>query len=275
MKAVSTKASVSLAAKSGAGGAAGFALTATDIAAVVISILLTISVLRRIKKSKLNNPGLLRANIAMVVVIVLSISVVFDLIDPLLGGRSALNALTHLLMVYVGWEIVATMANFMERFDFREKRSILIHPIVPIVGAAGVVVSYLVLNPGSSRGLDNYDDHPAYVIYWMMTLLPLLLGAAHLVPRMARVAPKLLGAQWVTAVSMCLLWCSLVGVALSAVFYFLTAINQDLWLAREIVVTSTVLAFTLAFLLATAVLPRSTRRRSQRLSREEIQTGPQ
>lgn len=271
---MSTKASGSLAADSVQAGSEGFLSTPTDVAAVVISVLLTISVLRRIKKSRLNNPGLLRANVAMVAVVALSISGVFYLVDPLLGDRSALNAVTHLLMVYVGWEISATMADFMERFDCREKRSVFIRPVVPILAALGVVASYLALNPGSSRGLDAYNDHPAYVVYWLMTLLPLLLGALHLVPRMARAAPKLLGTNRITVVSMALLWCSLVGIVLSATFYVLTAINQDLWTVREYVVTVTVLLFTLAFLLATATLPRATRRGSQRRPRVSSQTAP-
>lgn len=249
-------------------------LTITDKAALFIAALLAVNVAWRLRRTRLNSAGLLRMNIAMIGVMILSVSVVFAAIDPLLGGRSLLNCLSHLLMVYAGWEISQTTAEFLQRLDPLKNRSFLVRPWVPIVAAFGVVGSYLALSPGSSRGLDAYDNHPAFVAYWVLTLLPLILGAIHLLPRMVKIAPLLRKANRLTAVTMATLWCSMAGILVSVLFYCLTAMNDSFWLAREIVVTMTSVLFAASFFMATAALPRPTGRTSRHSHREESHTAP-
>lgn len=242
----------------------GFDLTITDLAALLTAALLTINAVARITKTRLNNPGLLKANIAMIFVVLCSVSVVYEAIDPLLGGRSLLNCLAHLLMVYAGWEISSSTAKMLHRFDQRSKRSVLVHPWIPLVAAVGTVVAYLVLDPGSSRGLEDYGQEAAYVAYWAATVAPLALGAIHLVPRMAKLAPLARDMNWVGATSLTLLWLSFLGVLVSLALFLGTAIWPDLYTLRETVVTSTLLMFTAAFLMATAALPRPKEKQSQR-----------
>lgn len=254
---------------------AGPDLTVTDMAALGTALLLTFSAIARIWKTRLQNPGLLRANIAMIVVVTCSISVVYEALDPLLGGRSLLNCLTHLLMVYTGWEIAASTAKMLNRFDQRPARSSLINPKVPIISAVGTIAAYLALSPSSSRGLDDYDDEIVYVLYWAATILPLVLGAFHLVPRMAKIFPLLRESHLFTKASLLLLWLSFIGVLLCLVLYAATAAQPGLYVIREFIVNTTLILFTAAFLMATAALPRRPGKKSRRLRPEKSRSEPQ
>lgn len=243
-------------------------LSATDVAAILMAVVLAANAIWRIRRCQLNSIGLLRANIAMAVVMVLSVSPVFNMLDPLLGGRSILNCVSHIFMIYVGWQIAGSMAQFLQPFDGLKAQPALIRAWVPVLASVGTVGSFILLNPTSSRGLDAYDHHPAFVTYWAFTLLPLVLSAFHLLPRMVRLAPMVVRAKKLTAISMSLLWLSLVGVLLSVLLYALTALDQSLWSVRETAVTLTALSFAVGFLMATAALPRPTERphRQQRLA---------
>lgn len=249
-------------------------LTTSDKAALFLAFVLLVNVAWRLKKGRLNSAGLLRMNIAMAGVMIMSVSVVFAALDPLLGGRSLLNCVSHLLMVYAGREIALTTSEFLQNLDHLPRHSPLMRSWVPVVAASGVIVSYLVLNPVSSRGLDAYDNHPAFVAYWAFTLLPLILGAIHLLPRMAKNASLLLKMSRVAAITMLMLGCSMAGILLSVLFYFLTALEDGFWLAREIVVTVTSLLFAASFFMATAALPRPKERTSRRSHREQTHTAP-
>lgn len=254
---------------------AGLDLTVTDLAVLFIATLLTFNAVARIRKTRLQNPGLLRANIAMIAVLICSVSVVYDVVDPVLGGRSLLNCIAHLLMVYTGWEIAASTALMLNRFDQRPARSLLVNPWVALISAAGTIAAYIALNPSSSRGLEDYDHEVAYVLYWAATMAPLVLGALHLVPRMAKIMPLLREAQWLTTASLVLLWLSFIGVLLCLLMYVATAMLPELYVTREIVVNGTLLMFTAAFLMATAALPRCPGRRSRRLRPVRNHSEPQ
>lgn len=256
-------------------GSAGLALTVTDLAALLAALLLTFNAIARAKKTRLQNPGLLRANIAMIAVLFCSVSVIYDFVDPLLGGRSLLNYIAHLLMVYAGWEIANSTAKMLNRFDQRPERSPLVNPWVPIISAVGTTAAYAALNPTSSRGLDDYSQEISYVLYWAATMAPLVLGALHLVPRMAKIGPLLREAHWLTAASLTMLWLSFIGVLLCLLLYAATAAQPGLYVLREIVVTTTLLLFTASFLMATAALPRRPGKKSRRLRQARTHTEPQ
>lgn len=250
-------------------------LTATDMAALGTALLLTVNAIARIQRTRLQNPGLLRANIAMIAVLICSVSVVYEALDPLLGGRSLLNCIAHLLMVYTGWEIAASTARMLNRFDQRPARSPLVNPKVPIISAVGTIAAYAVLNPSSSRGLEDYDHEISYVLYWAATIMPLVLGAFHLVPRMAKIFPLLRQAHLLTRASLLLLWLSFIGVLLCLAAYTATAVYPGLYVIREFIVTTTLILFTATFLMATAALPRRPGKKSRRLRPEKNHSEPQ
>lgn len=250
-------------------------LSATDFAAILMAVILAANAIWRIRRCQLNSSGLLRANIAMAVVMVLSVSPVYNVLDPLMGGRSFLNCVSHLFMIYVGWQIADSMAQFLQPFDRLSTQPALIRAWVPALASVGTVGSYILLNPTSSRGLDAYDHHPAFVTYWVFTLLPLVLGAFHLLPRMVRLAPMVFKVKAFTAISMSLLWLSLVGVLISVLLYALTALEQSLWGIREAVVTLTALSFAVGFLMATAALPRPKERPRQQSHLAQSHKAPQ
>lgn len=250
-------------------------LTPVDYSALLIAALLATNVVWRLSRREPHNSGMIRANLAQMMTATLGVSVFYQAIDPLLGGRSLLNCFTHVLMVYACWEVASAAAHFLMNFDGMTKTSFLVRPWVPIVSAAGVVGSYLVLNPASSRGLEDYDTHPAFVIYWASTLLPLLLGGIHLIPRLVKLAPLIMRTKKSTAISMLLLAISLAWVPVSVFFYAITAVNQDLWATREIVVTGNILLFVVTLLMTTAAIPRATGRATLRHRREETPVSPQ
>lgn len=248
-------------------------LTVSDLTALTAATLLLFNAAIRMRRTT-QNRGLLRANLAMVLVLLCSVSVVFYAVDPLLGSRSLLNCITHLLMVYTGWEVSAATAKMLSALDKRPARPRLVQLWVPIVSALGVVGSYLLLNPSSSRGLEEYDQEIAYVLYWVFSVLPVALGAVHLVPRLAEVGPLLRETQWRTTTTLILLWLSFIGVLLCVAAYATTAARPELYVAREIIVTGTLLLFTAAFMMATAALPRRKERQSQRTRRARTPTQP-
>lgn len=253
----------------------GMGLTATDMAAIAITLLLIINAIARARRTRQHTPGLLRANLAMVVAMVCSISVIYETIDPLLGGRSLLNCFTHLLCVYVGWEIATSTAKMLQQFDEEETTTWLIRPWVPIASAIGVVATYLILDPISSRGLDDYDQELVYVLYWLATVAPLALAAFHIVPRFTRIYSLLKYAHWLTRASVTLLWLSFIGVPLSVVGWAITAVAPEFYVVREVIVNGTLLLFATAFLMATAALPRPQEKQSLRYCPTQTQAEPQ
>lgn len=239
-------------------------LTVTDIAALFIALLLLVNAIGRAKKTRSRNPGLLRANILMILVLICSISVVYETLDPMMGDRSILNLITHLLMVYTGWEIVKATTKMLQPFDRKEIASPLVHGWVPIASLVGTLVAYMALNPVSSRGMEDYDHQFTFVFYWLATVAPLAIGALHLVPRIAKIAPLLKAANKLTRVAVTLLWLSFIGVLLCIAGWAFTAVWQELYPLREAIVTTTLLLFTVAFLTATAALPQPIEKQSLR-----------
>jgi len=250
-------------------------LTATDLAALFITFLLLLNAAARAKKARQHNPGLLRANLAMVVAMICSISIVYEVLDPLLGNRSLLNCFTHLLMVYVGWEITTSTTKMLQQLDRQETTTWLIRPWIPIVSAVGVVTTYLILDPVSSRGLDAYDQEPVYVLYWLTTVAPLVLGAFHIVPRFTRIYPLLKHTNWLTQGSITLLWLSFIGVPLCAAGWAITAAFPAFYVVREIIINGTLVLFAAAFIMATAALPQPQEKQSLRYCPAQSQPEPQ
>lgn len=221
-------------------------LLGTDVVAIVIAGLLCVNVACRLR-NRSPNRALLWANIAMIITLVLSISHIYEALDPLLGGASYLNLTTHLLMVWIGWAITRATEWSTSRLAAGCRRPVLLGSWVPLTAAAGTVISFLLLNPDSSRGLESYDQEPAYVAYWLFTMLPLLFAALPLLPRLAEALGKLKGVPPLVGVSLVMLMCSYMGIVLCAVFYALTAVLPEMFLLREIIVAMTLLAFTTAF----------------------------
>lgn len=238
-------------------------LTATDYVAFLLVAILAINAVWRFSRPQVNNAGLLRVNLAMILVILCSVSVVYEFIDPMLGGRSYLNLTSHLLMLYSGWQITVSLTAILEDMEGINTPRISTHPVTLIASCLLVVGSFFVLSPTSSRGLDSYDHHLAFVVYWVGTLIPLILGAFQVIPRMVNLAPLIFKAQCSTRATLCLLWLSYAGIILSATSYGITAAFQGFWVIREAIVSVTTLLFAVSLLMATAALPQPRGRKLQ------------
>src|SRR5699024_7106589 len=88
-------------------------LTATDLVAVLIALMLIINAIARAKWTRKDNPGLWRANLAMIVSVICSISVVFNAVDRLIGNRSLFNYFTHHILADVGWQLAWATARIL------------------------------------------------------------------------------------------------------------------------------------------------------------------
>lgn len=250
------------------------ALTPVDLSAILIAALLATNVVWRLSRREPHNSRMIRANIAQMLTASFGVSVVYQVVDPVLGGRSLLNCITHLFMVYACWQVTSATTHFLMNFDALKTTPILVRSWVPFVGGAGVVLSYLAINPASSRGLEDYDDTFPFVMYWAFTLSPLLLGGIHLLPRLIKIAPVIRHTRKITRVAMVFLAISLAWVPVSVFFYAITAINQDLWAVREIVVTGNILFFVVTLLMTTAAIPQATERGTRRRRREPSPVAP-
>ena len=227
-------------------------LTATDLVAVLIALMLIINAIARAKWTRKDNPGLWRANLAMIVSVICSISVVFNAVDPLVGNRSLLNCFTHLILVYEGWQLALATARILQQLTSQKVTTLLIHPWVPLASAIGVCGTFALLNPGSSRGLDAYDQELVFVLYWVATVAPFVLASFHIVPRFIRGYSVIRRAHWLSRTSITLLWIGYIGVPLSVVGWTVTAFAPEFYTIREIVVNGTLLSFCTASLMATA-----------------------
>src|SRR5699024_6863422 len=149
--------------------------------------MLVINAIARAKGTRKHNPGLWRANLAMIVSVICSISVVFDAVDPLVGNRSLLNCFTHLILVYVGCLLALATAIILQQLTGQKVTTLLILPWVTLVYALGVCGTSAVLHPGSSRGLAQYDQQMIYVLYLAATVASVVMDSLQIVPRFIKV----------------------------------------------------------------------------------------
>lgn len=228
-------------------------MTVADWGSVTVAVVILVTTALRVAKGR-PNVRLLRASLAMIIPLTGSVSVVFMWVDPLLGGRSYLNLLTHIVMLYCEWSVSRAAEDTLQALAPNKRRPLLMRPWIPLVGFVGTVGSFLWLNPASSRGLSEYGDHPAYVAYWVFTLLPLILPAFHLVPRTWK-ARHVVGVPGLVRAALGLLMVSFAGSVVLAGAYAAAAVFSGLVVTRDVLATVVLMLFALSLLVATAALP--------------------
>jgi hypothetical protein len=228
-------------------------MTVADWGSVAVALVILVNTALRVAKGR-PNVRLLKASLAMIIPLMGSISVVFYLVDPLLGGLSFLNLFTHLVMLYCEWSVSKAAEGTLQTLAPKDYRPLLLRRWVPLVALVGTIASFLWLSPGSSRGLSEYGDHPAYVAYWAFTLLPLVLPAFHLVPR-TWMARHVLGVPGLVRAALGLLMLSFAGSVVLAAAYAAAAVFPELAVARDVLATVVLMLFALSLLVATAALP--------------------
>lgn len=229
-------------------------MTPGDIGSITVAIIIIVNAAMRIRRGS-PNVRLLWASLLMIIPLMGSISVIYAWADPALGGRSYVNLFTHVVMVFSQWSVSKATEETLQGIEPRKKQSPLLGTWVPVVAVVGTVLSFVLLNPGSSRGLEHYDSEPAYVAYWAFTILPLFLPAFHLAPRIARTRTRFPALPRLIRVALTLLMVSFASSGLAVAAYAMTAVFPGLVVAREIVVTGTLMLFALSLAMATAALP--------------------
>lgn len=112
----------------------------------------------------------------------LGLSPVYALVDRWLGGMSLANLLTHLLFATIGWVAARLIARPLSRRGEHPRRLGL---WVQIVGLLGTTATYIAMPiTTSSRGLDGYNGHPLYPVYWTFTYFTFLVPSLWLIPRL-------------------------------------------------------------------------------------------
>lgn len=229
-------------------------MTIADWGSVVIAAVILVNSSLRFAKGA-PNVRLLCASLAMIIPLMGSISVIFDWADPLVGGRSYINLLTHLIMIYSEWSVARATDETLQAIAHKRHRPLLLRGWVPLVALVGTVATFLWLSPAeSSRGLSEYGTHPAYVAYWGFTILPLLLPAFNLVPRIWR-GRHVLGIPRAVRSALGLLMISFAGSVVLQLAFIGAAVFPELSSPRDILSTVVLLMFALSLLLATAALP--------------------
>lgn len=148
----------------------------TDIVAVIFMTALGVSLLVRLSVvGRKPSKTLLWAQVVAIGTLVLSLSPVFPAIDPLFGGRSYLNLVSHLSLVVVyalyGRAIALPLLG-AQRVPF---------PLTYAaygISAIGTVVCFFALDVTmSSRGLDDYATSPWWLGYWIFSTMGLWFAA--------------------------------------------------------------------------------------------------
>jgi hypothetical protein len=228
-------------------------MTIADWGSVAIAAVVLINAFMRVAKGSPNH-RLLWASLTMIIPLLGSISIVFDWADPLLGGGSYVNLITHLIMIFSEWSVTRATEDTLQAITPKARRPWVLRPWVPLVAVAGTIVSFLWLNPGSSRGLAEYGSHPAYLAYWAFTILPIILPAVHLVPRMWK-GRELVGIPPLVRGSLGLLMLSYAGSLVILGAFLAAAIFPELVVVRDSLSTVVLSLFALSLLVATAALP--------------------
>lgn len=148
----------------------------TDIVAVVFMTALGVSLLVRLSVAG-RRPGktLLWAQVVAIGTLILSLSPVFPAIDPLFGGQSYLNLISHLSLVIVyalyGRAIALPLLG-TQRVPFPLTYAAY------AISAVGTIVCFFALDVTmSSRGLDDYAASPWWLAYWVFSTMGLWFAA--------------------------------------------------------------------------------------------------
>lgn len=154
-----------------------------ELAAIVVMALVIISLGVRLTPLTPRPSGLiLTLHLLLMLTMVLALSPVYALVDGWLGGFNLTNLLNHLLFATIGW---LTARLISRPLNFSKERPAQLGGWVLAVGLIGATVTYLGLPvTTSSRGLDIYNAHPLYPIYWTFTYVTFLVPSLWLVPRL-------------------------------------------------------------------------------------------
>lgn len=157
----------------------------TNVVSLVSMSALLLSILIRLRpKSASAYAPLFWTQISIIVLLFLSLSWVYPVVDMALGGRNFLNLVSHLIFLGASWVYTTVLA---EPFYRGRAKPVTLRSWVPAVAAIGAAISFVLLDPEvTSRGLEGFTSEPAWIGYWVFNIMTLWVPALTLVPQLLR-----------------------------------------------------------------------------------------
>lgn len=218
--------------------------------------------------SSTTNRKLLAAHLAMVVAPLMANSVVYYPLDQLLGAKSYANLLVHAFVTLAIWLLSISVIASMTP----ERRPWWAKWWVPVAAILVSAIAFEILDPHSNRGLVNYQDDLAYVVYWLATLSILPLAMPQIVRGLSH---WFQGEKRVTAparykASAGLMIYGYIAGSLATICYAVTAVAPSMIFVREFLGYSAILALAVGLMVTPSVSQRREVARWQRADRVQI-----
>lgn len=219
--------------------------------------------------SSTTNRKLLAAHLTMVVAPLMANSVVYYPLDQLLGSKSYANLVVHAFVTLAIWLLSISVIASMTP----ERRPWWAAWWVPVAAIALSAVAFVILDPHSDRGLESFQDQPAYVAYWLATLSILPLAMPQIVRGLSRwfEAEKRATAPTRYKVGAGLLTYGYIAGSLATLFYAITAVLPSMVFAREFLGYSAIFSLAVGLMVTPSVSQRRETARWQRTTRVQIQ----
>lgn len=161
-------------------------MTITDVVGLLAITALLISFGVRLSPAGGRTRGsLLVIQVAVACFLMLSLSGVYPSVDAALGGKNFLNLLTHLVLAVAYWGFVRIVATPLIASEPRTPWTLRWPVLAASLVGTAAAFARLGLH-GSSRGMDDLMQSPAWIAYWVFSLLCLWLPAFQLIPRLKR-----------------------------------------------------------------------------------------
>lgn len=211
-------------------------LSAFDYTLVGTAAIMFAGAVSRVTRFRGRNPRLLAAHLLTVVGALLGVSVIFYPVDELLGSQAYANLIAHVLAVFAMWMLSSSVAEGMGLCSQGRAPWQIRWPTV-VVAVVVTVAGFFVLDPASDRGLEAYQQQPAYVAYWLGTMMMVVVPAPMLLRAMvdwlrAEDTPRRLVADRAGVV---MLTIGYICASAAMVLYVLVALFIELVIVREII----------------------------------------
>lgn len=219
--------------------------------------------------SSTTNRKLLAAHLAMVIAPLLANSVVYYPLDQLLGAKSYANLVVHGFVILATWLLSISVLASMTP----ERRPWWAAWWVPVAVIALSAVAFVILDPHSDRGLVSYQDHPAYVAYWLATLAIIPLAMPQIVRGLSRwfQGEKRAIAPTRYKVGAGMLIYGYIAGSMATLFYAITAVFPSMVFAREFLGYSAILTLAAGLMVTPSAPQRREAAQWQRADRAQIQ----
>lgn len=218
--------------------------------------------------SSKTNRKLLASHLAMVAAPLMANSLVYYPLDQLLGAKSYANLIVHAFVTLAIWLLSISILASMTP----ERRPWWANWWVPVAAILVSAFAFEILDPHSDRGLVSYQDHPAYVTYWLATLSLLPLATPQIVRGLSTWfhGHKSITAPTRYKVSAGLMIYGYIAGSMGTLCYAITAFAPSVIFVREFLVYSAIFALAVGLMVTPSVYQPRRAAHTRREARAEI-----